>query len=687
MPKLLLHIITALAVLLPLHVSAQAPRRFDSLIKVLQTREQEKAIDTLYTKTLFRLADLMLYNHTDTAIFFAQKGLKLAQAQGWKRGEADLALILGQGYDIQGKAPQAVEQLLTSIKAFETLKDSLGLSDAYNAIGIVYGRNLRQPHEALNYYRKALEIAERLSKGQEESRILYILSNIGIEEKRIGQLEKALQTQMRALSLAKKFNDPYSLGSIYHNIGSIYIAMKDAAKALEYLTLSNRIAAEKNNPYLAAANNNSLGKVKLMLGDLPGAIGAAETAMTAGQQMGAMDYMRESSETLYEAYKALRQPEKALFYHEQFTRLKDSLVNQENTKQVERLQAQIEIDKKQQAILLLEKDNANKQLQLIASIAIAALLLAAGAILIWAYRVKQRDNRLLQKQKAEIREKNEELNQANEELSSALETVEQQKRNIQAINEELTASMHYARHIQQALLPSEKQLKQALPEHFIFYRPRDIVSGDFYWLHHTESTTILAVADCTGHGVPGALLSMVGTALLRQIVAEKQVYRPEQILSELHAGIYQALRHNADMMSQDGMDISIITIEKANGSTTVHYAGAMNPVYCISNQAFYEFRPTKKAIGGSSEAITFYHDRLVLQHPAMLYLFSDGYQDQFGGADSKKFMVRRFKETLRSLSVLPVETQAQHLIEIFDNWKQNQAQVDDVLVVGVRLQP
>lgn len=685
MLKPLLKLIVVFAILLPIHVSAQAPRKFDSLIKVLQTREQEKAIDSLYIKTLFRLADLTLYNNTDTAIFFAQKGLKLAQAQGWKRGEADLALILGQGYDVQGKAPQAVEQLLTSIQAFEMLKDSLGLSDAYNAIGIVYGRNLRQPHDALKYYQKALQIAERLSKGKEEDRILYILTNIGIEQKRLGQLEKALETQMRALTIAKKFNDPYSLGSIYHNIGSIYIAMKDASQALEYLTLSNRIAAEKNNPYLAAANNNSLGKVKLMLGDLPGAINAAEAAMASGQQMGAMDYMRESSETLYEVYKALRQPEKALLYHEQFTRLKDSLVNQENTRQVERLQAQMEIDKKQQAIVLLEKDNANKQLQLIASIAIATLLLAAGAILIGAYRVKQRDNHLLQKQKAEIREKNEELNQANEELSTALETVEQQKRNIQTINEELTASIHYARHIQQALLPSEKQLKQALPEHFIFYRPRDIVSGDFYWVHHTETTTILAVADCTGHGVPGALLSMVGTTLLRQIVTEKMVHRPEQILTELHAGIYQALRHNADIMSQDGMDISIISIEKANGSATVHYAGAMNPAYGITDQEFYEFRPTKKAIGGTSDAIVFHHERLVLQRPAMLYLFSDGFQDQFGGTDGKKFMVRQFKETLRSLSSLSIEEQERNLIEIFDSWKQNHAQVDDVLVVGVKL--
>ncbi|WP_448517956.1 tetratricopeptide repeat protein [Rhodoflexus sp.] len=656
---------------------------FDSLLQVLKTREPKK--DTLYTRTLFNIADVMLYNNTDTAIFFAKKGLELAKTQGWLRGQADLALLLGQGYDVQGKAPQAIEAILLSIQSFERLRDSLGMSDAYNAIGIVYGRNLRQPKVALSYYERSLAIAERLSKGKENTRTLYILTNIGIEQKRLGQWNAALQTQQRALQFAQKLGDTYSIGVIYHNIGSIYIAIEDVARALEYLNLSTQTAVNQSNPYLAAANNNALGKVKLMMGEWQQAIASADAAMAAGQQIGSMDYMREAAETLYKSYKALRQPEKALYYHEQLLSLKDSLINQENTRQVERLQAQVEIDKKQQEIVILEKENTNKRLQLFVLAAVAALFLVGGAILIWAYRSQQQANSLLQKQKAEIREKNKELNQANEELSSALEIVGQQKRDIQTINEELTSSIYYAQHIQRALLPSAQQLQRAFEEHFVFYRPRDIVSGDFYWVHQSDNTTVLAVADCTGHGVPGALLSMVGITLLQRIVVEKQIFRPDQILSELHTGIYQSLRHNAEAISQDGMDISIICIETVGNSHAVHFAGAMNPVYSIIGADFYELKPTKKSIGGSSEAIIFHNQSIQVGQPAMFYLFSDGFQDQFGGKKGKKFMVRRFRETLATLAEKPVAVQGEQLAAVFDDWKQSHPQVDDVLVVGVRL--
>lgn len=249
----------------------------------------------------------------------------------------------------------------------------------------------------------------------------------------------------------------------------------------------------------------------------------------------------------------------------------------------------------------------------------------------------------------------------------------------------ITASITYAQRIQEAILPSPARLQHALPQHFVFFRPRDVVSGDFYWLHdqrHLDGNVILAAVDCTGHGVPGAFMSMVGHSLLNYIVKEKGLSRPDLILEQLDLEVRQALNQD-ETQNQDGMDMALITWNQPRRELL--FAGAKNPLLYFQNGQIQQLKGDRRAIGGTgrSKSKPFTCQSLSLDAPISCYLFSDGFQDQFGGQDGKKFMVKNLRETLAAHAGQPMDAQAENLQKVFDHWRGDHLQMDDVLVLGV----
>jgi serine phosphatase RsbU (regulator of sigma subunit) len=293
----------------------------------------------------------------------------------------------------------------------------------------------------------------------------------------------------------------------------------------------------------------------------------------------------------------------------------------------------------------------------------------------------------LEKQKIEILEQKEELEVKGEALEEAFEIIE--KKNL-----DLTSSIHYAQKIQAAMLPFDEIIAQALPQHFILYKPRDIVSGDFYWfanLSHNISKNetdgekvIFAVADCTGHGVPGAFMSMIGDSLLNQIVYDQGIIDPEKILIQMHAGIRRALKQ-PETDSLDGMDIAICLIDKKKKQ--IEYAGARSPLLVILDGTSKFISADKSSLGGVQSEANLYFKRQVITYSETLtlYMYSDGFQDQFGGKKGKKFMTKKFKELLLRIHEMPVEKQRIVLTETLDNWMKGHDQIDDILVVGIKL--
>jgi serine phosphatase RsbU (regulator of sigma subunit) len=314
----------------------------------------------------------------------------------------------------------------------------------------------------------------------------------------------------------------------------------------------------------------------------------------------------------------------------------------------------------------------------------------------------QETNNKLNAKNDELLSLNEEINQQNDEILSQRDALSIAVHETNKQKENILASINYALKIQTAMLPFEERIAESLKNFFIFYKPRDIVSGDFYFFENKDTHVVFSALDCTGHGVPGAFMSMIGHEILGEIVNVKHIYSPDLILNNLHKGIYLALQQDKSE-NRDGMDVVMISLKKDLSETSnliddkniwnnkfeyLEYAGAMNPFYYVQNNVLTEIKATKKAIGGSQEETlrSFNKHRIELANQkTVFWLTSDGYQDQFGGKDNRKFMVKPFRELLFSIHHLPMSEQKIALQTNFDVWKGNHQQVDDVLVIGVEI--
>jgi serine phosphatase RsbU (regulator of sigma subunit) len=281
----------------------------------------------------------------------------------------------------------------------------------------------------------------------------------------------------------------------------------------------------------------------------------------------------------------------------------------------------------------------------------------------------------------------------NENLKQEIEERKTIQQNLEHALEQITDSIKYAQKIQFALLPSNSLLQQNFKESSILFRPRNIVSGDFYWVHKKENKIIVAVADCTGHGIPGAFMSVLGISLLNDII--RSAYQNESEISASH--ILDSLRDlvinslnkgGEDSDRRDGMDMSLLVIDKEN--KTIHFAGAYNPMWLLrstnGNPTITEYIGDRMPIGIHTKRMTPFTEKIIqYEDNDIVYLFTDGYKDQFGGDDGKKFLSKNFKELLFSIHDLSLETQQIMLIENFENWKGNFSQIDDVLVMALKL--
>jgi serine phosphatase RsbU (regulator of sigma subunit) len=282
---------------------------------------------------------------------------------------------------------------------------------------------------------------------------------------------------------------------------------------------------------------------------------------------------------------------------------------------------------------------------------------------------------------------NEELNTSNEELQTTLETVQEQSRIIAKKNKDITSSITYAKRIQEAMLPSFSLIKKHIPEVFVLFKPRDVVSGDFYYFDNQEHINIIAVVDCTGHGVPGAFMSMIGNDILNTIIHDKEILQPNKILYWLDILIRKALKQNENE-NRDGMDMTICTINTENKE--IQYSGAMNPLYYWQENTatLQEIKATKKPIGGkilNNDEFILHNISYQSVENTVLYLCTDGFQDQFGGKDNKKFMTKRFKELLLSIAHLPILEQGKILDATITEWIGHRDQTDDITVMGIKI--
>ena len=341
------------------------------------------------------------------------------------------------------------------------------------------------------------------------------------------------------------------------------------------------------------------------------------------------------------------------------------------------------------------------------------------------FRQKKQANILLSEQKLEISEKNKELNQQaeelqllnenlhqqNEEITTQRDEIENQKNIIEEIYQHVEESINYATRLQKSILPDTKLLSKHFDNHFVLFSPKDKVSGDFYWWTHIENHTVITAADSTGHGVPGAFMSMLGVSFLREIVQKEYITHPGVILRKLRREIIKALKQKGETGEQkDGMDMALISIN--HETNILQFAGANNPLYIItkskldvingetnsavklldnsdlgvqSSNLFYEIKPDKMPIAIYEKMDKFQTHEIQLHEGDQIFMFSDGYADQFGGPKNKKFKYKPFKKLLLENSQNTLEIQQNIIQKTFDDWKGNTEQIDDVVIVSIKM--
>ena len=270
------------------------------------------------------------------------------------------------------------------------------------------------------------------------------------------------------------------------------------------------------------------------------------------------------------------------------------------------------------------------------------------------------------------------------EMKAAYDEIDFQREELQLRNKDITDSLTYARRIQTALLPAEHHVKKVFPDHFIYYRPKHIVSGDFYWISERNGKYFIAAADCTGHGVPGALMSMIGLELIQKIIDEMKVDESDEILLTLNRELESAFFKEEDgqALIKDGVEMSICVIDRK--SMQMEFSGAFLPVYIVRNDKLIEIKGDKQNVIQSVPGVTFNRSSFTLQKGDILYLFSDGYADQFGGPDNKKFMYRRLRHILLTISKYPLGDQQRILDETITTWMREFEQIDDMMILGIR---
>jgi len=516
-------------------------------------------------------------------------------------------------------------------------------------------------------YKRSLKLDEEIGNTRGVARTLV---NLGIVYESLDSNQNAQNNFKSAKKLFEKLGDKSGLAHCLGSIGNNYNYRGELKTALDYYQQGLKLNLEIGQKNSIIKSYNCIGSIFNKQGNYSKSIYYVEKAMALAQEVGIVLEIKQASKLLYEVYKKTGNNNKALEMQEIFIEMSDSINSMENKEAIIKLEYQHKYDKEQvvaeakhqeQMALSAERE---KQQELIAYGAGGGLVM----VLLFAFFILNR-LQVTRRQKIVI--------------EGQKQIVEEQKELVEEQKKDLTDSIHYAENIQQSLLPTIDDLKEVLPDGFVLFQPKDIVSGDFYWLQHHKDKVYFAVCDCTGHGVPGAFMSMIGSSLLDEAVVEKGVTKPNEIFFEVRKGFIDALKQTGALASQkDGMDAVLCSWNK-NGN--LEYALAYNPLLLIRKGELIETKADKQPVGFHTvEQKAFTHHELKLEKGDTVYIFSDGYSDQFGGPKNKKFMLKHFKKLLLSVQDKTMNEQKTILETTMAEWKGDTEQVDDILVMGVR---
>ncbi len=648
-------ILSAIVLIFSVNAFSQQSSVIDSLLTLIK---KDKA-DTNKVVHLYNLCgkytDIGFY---DSALYYGNAALQLAQHLNFKKGIARSYGSIGIIHGEQGNYPKELDYYLKALKVDEELNNKKGISQHLGNIGTVY-KNQGDYTKALDYYFKALKISEDI---ENKKYITSFLINIGIVYRNKADYPKALDHYFKALKMNEELGNKSLKASILHNIGAVYSDQGDKNKALDCYLKALKINEELGYQKKIAIQLGNIGSVYTKIGKFKEAEQYIKRAISINDSIGAMNYLMSGEESLSELYDTTGRHKLALLHYKKSVALKDTIFSQENKKQLVQKEMNFEFEKKEtatkaeqdkkDAVAMAEKSKQQFVLLLVSCILLLVFLFA-GFIF--------RSLRVTKKQKL---------------------VIEQQKQIVEEHQKEIISSITYAKRLQEAILPPIPSIKKQFPESFILYNPKDVVAGDFYWMEIMDNIQFIAAADCTGHGVPGAMMSVVCSNALNRAVKEFGLRDTGTILDKVTDLVLETFE-KSDSNVKDGMDISILAYNKGNNQ--IQWSGANNPLWYIQNGNMFEIKADKQPIGLCDNRKPFTTQHITYSENSIFYLFTDGYADQFGGEKGKKFMYKRFKDNLTAISNLPLSEQEKVLQTEFNGWKGGLEQVDDVTVLGIMI--
>jgi len=670
----------------------------DSLIGLLKTDKPD-------TNKLAHLNSLAWQYYTrgnyDSSLLFSSQSLSLSRQiiattgdrqnkQTTLKRQASACFTTGVARQAQGNFPEALQNLLNSLRIYNTLNNTAGIATASNSIGGVYTEQNNYP-EALKNYEQALNAYRQVNN---KNGIASVYTNMGTVYTLQGNYALALKTNLSALQIRKEMNDQIGLNTCYNNIATIYYAQATGEQdknrkqhlldsALENYLTSLSISESTGDKGAYSSSCTGVANIYIALKQYEKAAEYLSKAKKTAMEIGSKSKLMEVYSSIVLLDSCRGDFKNAFLDHKLYTSYHDSLDNEETRKKTIQNQMTFDFEKKEavaeaehkkelESQQAMAEEKSRKQYIVITFI-VAGLLL----VLVFAGFVL-RSLRLTRKQKQIIEEKSRET--------------EMQKDVIEEKHKEITDSINYAERIQRSFLASKSLLDENLGDYFVFFQPKDVVSGDFYWAGRLQNGRFaLATADSTGHGVPGAIMSILNISSLERAV-EAGVSGPSEILNQTRQTIIERLKKDGSPEGgKDGMDCSLVCFDRAKG--TMSYAAANNPVWVVRSASttgsvpgLIELKADKMPVGKHDrDSQPFTEHEVQLLPGDVVYTFTDGFPDQFGGPRGKKFMYKQLKELLLEISSLPMPEQEKILKEKFSNWKAEHEQVDDVLLAGIRI--
>ncbi len=627
------------------------------------SQKNEKQIDD-YNLEISNLIDNGEYaealKKSDTLELFSK-------AINYKKGIAEAYNLKGVINRDKSNLKVALEFYLQALSLFEELKIPKRIAGMQNNIGLIYAE-IKEYRTALAYYFKAEKILNNKKDGQN---LAVCYNNIATCYQNLKQFASAQTYLNKSLELRNAIHDTMGMAMAYHNIGINHQLIQENDSALNYFYKSLSYLGTGNENIGHAYNYLEIGNSLLQNGKIKEAEPYLLKSLKISQKNGLMAISNSAYEHLYKLAAEKKDYKNAFQYQNLFLSSAKSIENDESTNELLKKELEYDFNKKRE-VQRIESENrqavSNAEItaqKKLTTYAILALIVLSGLILFVfrSYNEKRKANSIISKQK---------------------EIVEHKQK-------EIVDSINYAKYIQNALLPDEKVISEI--NSFILFKPKDIVSGDFYWIYENKNNTLnhseiyVAAADCTGHGVPGALVSVLGNNGLNSCVKEYGITETHLILDKLSELVEETFEKSENQL-KDGMDISLVKIIRDQNSNKVHiqWSGANNPIWIINqNKEWIEIKANKQPIGKYADKKPFDKHDLVLEKGDRVYLFTDGFADQFGGPKGKKYKYKQLSDLLTSTVHLDLITQKEELTKNFSNWIGELEQVDDICIIGISL--